>query len=211
MKTLSIKSIKKIKESNKRYDLTIKDNHNFFANGILVHNCSIYHNGYFHARSIDGNGHSSQDWLKKYIQSWCYLIPTNWRVCGENLFAKHSIQYEFKNEKELFQVFGVYDNQNNCLSWDDVVNFCKEMNILTVPIIYIGKYDKDKILEAFNLYQKNAEECGQEVEGFVVRNFEKFSYDSFSQNVGKFVRNGHVQTDQHWRTNWIKNKILKEK
>lgn len=31
--------IKKIKENSRVYDITVKDNHNFFANDILVHNC----------------------------------------------------------------------------------------------------------------------------------------------------------------------------
>ena len=35
-----IKSIKKIISSSKRYDIEVKKNHNFFANNILVHNCS---------------------------------------------------------------------------------------------------------------------------------------------------------------------------
>jgi len=38
MKTVKIKSIKKIENCDK-YDLEIQDNHNFFANGVLVHNC----------------------------------------------------------------------------------------------------------------------------------------------------------------------------
>lgn len=38
MNTLKIKSIKKI-DAQDKYDLEIKDNHNFFANSVLVHNC----------------------------------------------------------------------------------------------------------------------------------------------------------------------------
>jgi RNA ligase (TIGR02306 family) len=34
-----ITSIKKINLNSKRYDITVKDNHNFYANDILVHNC----------------------------------------------------------------------------------------------------------------------------------------------------------------------------
>jgi len=36
---MKIKSIKKIENKSKRYDIEVEDNHNFFANGILVHNC----------------------------------------------------------------------------------------------------------------------------------------------------------------------------
>ncbi len=44
MKNVKIKTIKKIESESKRYDLQIKNNHNFFANNILVHNsmCNLY-------------------------------------------------------------------------------------------------------------------------------------------------------------------------
>lgn len=40
MKVSKIKSISKIQPED-RYDLEIEDNHNFYANGILVHNCRL--------------------------------------------------------------------------------------------------------------------------------------------------------------------------
>ena len=75
-------------------------------------NTTIYSDGYIHARSIDGNRHPWQSWLKQYIQSWYRDIPTGWRICGENLYAEHSIKYTFSDESYFFQVFGIY-NQNN--------------------------------------------------------------------------------------------------
>jgi DNA ligase 1 len=39
MEHVKIKSIKKLEKSYNKYDLEVKDNHNFFANNILVHNC----------------------------------------------------------------------------------------------------------------------------------------------------------------------------
>lgn len=38
---MKIKSIKKIKNNSKRYDITTKQTHNYFANNILVHNSNI--------------------------------------------------------------------------------------------------------------------------------------------------------------------------
>ena len=40
METVKIKSIKKLPNKLDRYDLTINSTHNFFANGILIHNTS---------------------------------------------------------------------------------------------------------------------------------------------------------------------------
>ena len=39
MQTVKIKSITKLNNKFDKFDLEIQDNHNFFANNILVHNC----------------------------------------------------------------------------------------------------------------------------------------------------------------------------
>ena len=41
MQRVGIKSIKKLNKSYHKYDLEISDNHNFFSNNILVHNCRM--------------------------------------------------------------------------------------------------------------------------------------------------------------------------
>jgi DNA ligase-1 len=41
MQYVKIKSIKKINNPVSRYDIEVKDNHNYFANNILVHNCRL--------------------------------------------------------------------------------------------------------------------------------------------------------------------------
>jgi hypothetical protein len=35
-------------------------------------------------------------------------------------------------------------------------------------------------------------------EGYVIRNRESFHFDSFSENVAKWVRSNHITTDEHW-------------
>lgn len=37
-----------------------------------------------------------------------------------------------------------------------------------------------------------------DVEGFVVRNADRFTFNEFAQNVGKYVRANHVLTDENW-------------
>jgi len=39
MKQVKIKSISKIVHNSKRYDISVADNNNLFANDILIHNC----------------------------------------------------------------------------------------------------------------------------------------------------------------------------
>lgn len=168
-------------------------------------NSTCYPDGTMHARSIDGNKHEWQDWLKKYMQQWCYDIPDGFRVCGENLYPRHSIAYHFDNEKKFFQVFGIYDEQNNCISWDDTEFYCEQLGIEHVPVIYRGEYHKDAIFKAFNEYVRFSKD---EVEGFVVRTANAFPYDCFDQCVGKYVRANHVKTDEHWTMHWKPNVVV---
>src|ERR1035438_9907110 len=57
---------------------------------------------YIHARSIDSKNHPSRNWMKAFHATFKNDIPEGWRVCGELLYARHSIAYDnldtFKND-----------------------------------------------------------------------------------------------------------------
>ena len=74
-------------------------------------NSSLYRD-YNHARSLDSSDHISQHWLKGL--SIRYDIPEDCRICGENLYAKHSIHYT--NLESYFEVFSIWNEKNDCLS-----------------------------------------------------------------------------------------------
>ena len=171
-----------------KHDIEVEKNHNYFANDILVHNCSIY-SDYLHARSVDGRHHWTRDWLKNYASSFQHDIPEGMRICGENLYAKHSIEY---NELEsFFYGFSMWNNED-CLSWSETSTYFKLLNIIPVPVLYEGVFDESKISEICN--SLNWGKC----EGAVLRNAESFKYRDFKKNVAKFVRPNHVQTIKHW-------------
>lgn len=177
-------------------------------------NTTIYPDGYIHARSLDGNSYEWQNWLKSKVWDFCYLLPDDARIIGENLYAKHSIGYKFDNIEDTFQVFAfAYKEEdedyiyNVFSSWDGVVDICKAFGLKHVPVIYRGIYDKDKIMKAFEEKKKELAKQGQDIEGFVVRNVKSFYYKDFQKNVAKFVRANHVQTDKHWRETWTKNEF----
>lgn len=174
-------------------------------------NTSVYPNGKIHARSMDGQSTPWQSWIRRNVTQWAYNLPENLRVCGENLYAKHSIEYLFDKQSQYFQVFSIWD-QNLCLSWSETEEWCELLNIEHVPVIYTGIYkDKDTTLKIFNEYQKDKNSQGQEVEGFVIRNVDKFKLGDFSRNVAKYVRANHVQTDEHWTENWTVNPCKQQK
>jgi hypothetical protein len=84
-------------------------------------NTTLYQN-YLHARSLDYSSHPSRTWLKSFHANFAHNVPEGWRICGENLYAKHSIKYS--NLESYFLVFSIWNEQNVCLSWDDTIEWC---------------------------------------------------------------------------------------
>ena len=164
-------------------------------------NSTVYRD-YYHARSLSSEHKWYHSWLLGYIKTFQYLIPENYRICGEYLFARHSIKYE--NLKSYFQVFSVW-NKDVCLSWDETESFCNQLGLETVPVLYRGLYDEDKIKEiAKEVVSKGGE-------GIVVRLSGSFKYEDFPLSIAKYVRKNHVQTDKHWSLGNIEsNKLKKE-
>lgn len=181
------------------------DNPDMFNNKEVVvtlkmdgENTSMY-NSCIHARSLDSQNHPSRDWVKRWHNTFAHDIPNNMRICGENLYAKHSIEY--KDLKSYFYGFSIWVG-NECLDWDSTLEWFQLFNITPVEEIYKGIYNEEKILNAYKVHSN-------EHEGFVIRNSKSFKYDEFSDNVAKFVRKNHVQTDDHWMNSKITPNKLK--
>ena len=151
--------------------------------------CSMYRD-YIHARSIDGRSHPSRDWVKQFWSSISHDIPAGWRICGENLYAKHSIGYT--DLPSYFMGFSIWDEMNNCLSWDDTLQWFELLVITPVPVIYDGTYNESLIMSLCDPSQ------WETTEGYVIRLADSYRYADFRKSVAKFVRKGHVQTNKHW-------------
>ncbi|REE95787.1 RNA ligase family protein [Thermomonospora umbrina] len=149
-------------------------------------NTTLYSDG-LHARSLDSAHHPSRAWVKALHGRIGRFIPPGWRVCGENMFARHSIAYD--DLESWFHVFSVWAD-DRCLSWDDTVRFARRLGVPTVPVLWRGPFDE----RALRAMQVNT---GRQ-EGYVVRTAEGFHRDAFADRVAKWVRRGHVQTDEHW-------------
>ena len=178
--------------------------------------CStVYPDGWTHARSLDSAAHPSRSWLKGYVARWAYEIPKGWRVTGENLYAWHSIFYT--ELPTYFFVFGIYDENNQCIAWDDVEAFCQLCNLRTVPVLYRGIWDENLIRErwtgvgAFPTFVSphQGERC--QAEGYVVRATEAFPHAEFTKHCAKWVRSHHVQTDENWLTRPVVPNLLKSR
>lgn len=153
-------------------------------------NTSLYRDG-LHARSLDGSHHPSQAWVRSLQGRIGHEIPEGYRVCGESMFAKHSIHYT--NLPSYFMVFSVWNERNEALSWDETVEWAELLGLATVPVLWRGIWDEAVIR---GLYQPKLGE--NDLEGYVVRVAAGFPYEAFAKSLAKFVRKGHVTSSEHW-------------
>jgi len=154
---------------------------------------------YMHARSIEYDARPSRSWVRALHARIGPDIPAGWRLCGENLYAKHSIHYE--RLPDYFLVMSVWNDRNVCLSWNDTCEWSELFGLRTVPVLYEGPWDE----RAVRACQKDSL-GGDPCEGYVVRAASEFHYREFRRKVGKYVRKNHVQTHGHWmRSPLVKN------
>lgn len=151
-------------------------------------NTSMYTN-HIHARSLDSRNHPSRNWVKNFWSGIAYNIPEGYRICGENMFAQHSIPYT--NLGTYFFGFSVW-NQDICLSWEETLRWFDLLGITPVPILYYGAYDEQLVQNLWKGVDPSKHE------GYVVRLADSFTLQEFRSSVGKFVRKNHVQTPNHW-------------
>ncbi|MEU8460954.1 RNA ligase family protein [Streptomyces sp. NPDC029003] len=149
-------------------------------------NTTLYADG-LHARSLDSGHHPSRAWVKGLQGRIGAGIPAGVRVCGENLYARHSLAYEELDS--WFYGFSVWDG-DHCLDWDRTVPFLGRLGIPAPRVLWRGVYD-ERALRRLRVDTSRQE-------GYVVRTVAGFRREDFGRYVAKWVRGGHVRTDTHW-------------
>lgn len=149
-------------------------------------NTTLYRDG-LHARSLDSAHHPSRAWVKALHGAVSGSIPVGWRVCGENMHARHSLGYD--DLASWFYAFSVWDG-DRCPGWDETVRFTRRLGIPVPPVLWRGVFD-ERALRALRLDPSRQE-------GYVVRTVDGFDRAEFPARVAKWVRPNHVQTDRHW-------------
>ena len=153
-------------------------------------NTTLYRD-YMHARSLDEDHHESRGWVKKLHAEICWNIPEGWRICGENLYALHSIGYPAL--PSYFMVFSIWDQNNICQSWDDTVDYAAVLGLEMVPVIYRGMWDEKFVRSIGDKLDTS------KTEGYTVRVTSAYPYGAFRKSIAKYVRKGHVQTTHNWK------------
>ena len=136
----------------------------------------------------------------------------------ENLYAVHSIRY--KQLEHHFYVFAVRE-AGRWLSWEEVKFYAALLELPTVPVIGIESTPANRLLFEEKLLNitatagafdpiDTATEQPCTLEGIVSRNASAFHGDNFAHNVFKWVRKGHVKTNEHWTRNWKRARLKNE-
>ncbi len=177
-------------------DKTLSDTKHFEGKEIVIlekmdgENASIYRGGY-HARSLDGRNHWSRSYIKSFQAAIADQIPEGWRICAENMFAKHAIKYD--NLESYVLAFSIWNENNICLSWRETVEYFQLMGVSHPPVLYEGPWNEKLVKEFETKLDKT------KVEGYVVRLADAFAYEDFKFSCAKFVRKGHVEENTpHW-------------
>lgn len=150
-------------------------------------NTTLYRDG-LHARSRDSGHHPSRTRVKALQAVTGRAIPPGWRICGENLLARHSLGYD--DLDAYFYGFSVWDDRNHCLGWDRTTAFLRGLGIPVPRVLWRGDYD-ERALRALRIDPARQE-------GYVVRTTAGFGYGEFGDRVAKWVRPRHVTADRHW-------------
>lgn len=162
---------------------------------------TTFYNDYMHARSIDSGSHISRHRAKAEWAAKCGEIPTGYRFVLENMYAQHSIKYT--NLRSYLYGLFVWNDKNNCLSWDETVEWLQLLDFSIPKVLYRGMWSTHRMKYLANSIPTST--C----EGYVVRICDEFPYSMFSKSVAKFVRENHVQT-KHWSNQTIIPNKLKQ-
>lgn len=157
----------------------------------------------FHARSLDSPYNWTRSIVKQIHSMTHHDIPEDWRLCCENVYAQHSIKYPDNYLEGYLYLLSVWNEKNECLSWDETVIFAEILDLPLPEVKYRGAFDLKAMKKACNALDTDIEE------GIVFRVARRFDYNEFSNVVTKFVRKNHVQTDEHWLKNAVPNGLPK--
>ena len=164
---------------------------------------------------------TTSPWTSQLRQRWELLKNDlgDIELFGENLYAVHSIEY--KRLETHFYVFAVRC-LDKWLSWEEVKFYAALFDLPTVPELCTEQVNgltaetlKQHVIclagESSVFGSRDAltgMDCTRE--GVVTRNTGEYLTAYFACNVFKYVRQGHVQTDEHWTRHWKRARLVWE-
>lgn len=168
-------------------------------------------NGEVYARSTAvPSQHAWHGMVRKHHAWKTQQLGPDYKICGEDMYAIHSIEYDGFREDETFRVFNIL-YKDTWLSFADRAALCQQLGLMMAPVwitgaVFQNQKDVDQWL---NNAMMMGSKLGPVNEGFVIQIEDAFHKDDFRNSVAKYVRAGHVQTDQHWSRNWKPCRLLR--
>jgi hypothetical protein len=162
---------------------------------------------------------ATSSWTKAIRERWQMIKDDlgDLEIFGENLYAIHSIEY--RKLEHHYYVFGVRV-LDTWLGWEEVSFYAAAFDFPTVPVLatvrpsdeqsfkdgVLALVKQPSVLDSFDILTGSPCTC----EGIVSRNAKEYPVRDFERNVFKYVRKGHVKTDEHWTRNWRRAKLIWE-
>jgi hypothetical protein len=187
-------------------DKMLEDDSQFYNKKVVVTlkmdgENTTWYNDYSHARSIDSGSHESRNWVKGLWAQKAWQLSEGMRICGENLYAQHTIHYD--SLPSYFMVFSIWDKLK-CLSWEETEEYIQLLELECVPVIFKGNYNRKEIDAEFEKYKDSNE-------GYVIRIEDEFNYGDFRKSVAKYVQPQFRQQINNSHGHWISKKIIQNK
>lgn len=148
-------SVKKLTQSYTRYDIEVKNNNNFVANGIVVHNCNaryVYLNGQVYCGS-------RREWMADHPKSPVWTAYRNtpsievfvkanpgYVLYGEAYGLMKNFKYDVQqNERVKFRAFDVFKD-SQFLNLADAVELTAKNGVPWVPTVANIAYSREAVM-----------------------------------------------------------------
>ncbi len=163
---------------------------------------TLLHEGKVYGRSVSAP--SIGKWLAMVRKHHAWKVTeTDIFLYGEDIYGVHSIEYDPVPENETFYAFALRFADGSFSSFRALLQYAREREIPVVPVLYEGTFRSvAEIREVVSHAHSQESALGGAREGVVIRLAGAFPASEFHRNVCKSVREGHVQSDEHWSKKW---------
>ena len=163
---------------------------------------TLLHRGKVYGRSVSAPSTGKWMAMVRKHHAWKVTDPDVF-LYGEDIYGVHSIEYDPVPENGTFHAFALRFGDGSFSSFRTMVNYAQEREIPVVPILFEGSFHSVADIQDFvSRAHEEPSVLGGAREGVVIRLARAFPAGEFRFNVCKSVREGHVQSDEHWSKNW---------
>ncbi len=163
---------------------------------------TLLHMGKVYGRSVSTPSVAKWMAMVRKHHAWKVTEPDVF-LYGEDIYGVHSIEYGPVPENGTFYAFALRCADGSYSSFQALVEYAQKRDIPVVPLLFEGSFDSvDNIRNFVNRAHADPSVLGGAREGVVIRLARAFPASEFHLNVCKSVREGHVQSDEHWSKRW---------